>query len=177
MTFVRRILGFKYFHKTVYTHSTKSISRDLKAGPYVFIGRKCQIYSKVEIGSYTMLASDVLIIGDDHKFDVPGLPSIFSGREELKKTFIGKDVWIGARCIIMTGVKIGDGAIIAANSVVTKDIEPYAVVGGSPARFIRWRFNNQSDLDKHNSMLLQTYSSLGFGYNYLTKGITTKKQA
>ena len=56
---------------------------------------------------------------------------------------IGNDVWIGRESIIMPGGKIGDGAIIAAYSVVTKDVEPYSVVGGNPARFIKKRFNDE----------------------------------
>jgi acetyltransferase-like isoleucine patch superfamily enzyme len=56
---------------------------------------------------------------------------------------IGSDVWIGARAIILDGISIGDGAIIAAGAVVTTDIEPYAVVGGVPARVIRFRYNQE----------------------------------
>ena len=58
-------------------------------------------------------------------------------------TIIGNDVWIGRESIIMPGVKIGDGAIIAAYSVVTKDVEPYSLVGGNPAKFIKKRFDNE----------------------------------
>lgn len=58
-------------------------------------------------------------------------------------TIIGNDVWFGRECVIMPGVKIGDGSIIAAYSVVTKDIEPYSIVGGNPARFIKKRFENE----------------------------------
>jgi chloramphenicol O-acetyltransferase type B len=54
---------------------------------------------------------------------------------------VGNDVWIGHEAMIMSGVTIGDGAIIAARAVVTKDVQPYAVVGGVPARFIKWRFH------------------------------------
>ncbi|HFZ6262981.1 TPA: CatB-related O-acetyltransferase, partial [Escherichia coli] len=56
-------------------------------------------------------------------------------------TIIGSDVWIGAQSIVKAGVNIGHGAIIAANSVVTKNIAPYSIVGGSPAKVIRMRFN------------------------------------
>jgi virginiamycin A acetyltransferase len=56
---------------------------------------------------------------------------------------IGNDVWIGYKAVIMAGVKIGDGAIIGAYSVVTKDVEPYAIVGGNPAREIKKRFSEQ----------------------------------
>lgn len=58
-------------------------------------------------------------------------------------TVVGNDVWFGRESVIMPGVKIGDGAIIAAYSVVTKDVEPYTVVGGNPARVIRKRFDEQ----------------------------------
>lgn len=58
-------------------------------------------------------------------------------------TVIGNDVWIGRESVIMPGVKIGDGAIVAAYSVVTKEIPPYTVAGGNPARFIKKRFNDE----------------------------------
>lgn len=58
-------------------------------------------------------------------------------------TVVGNDVWLGRECVVMPGVKIGDGAIIAAYSVVAKDVEPYAVVGGNPARFIKKRFDDR----------------------------------
>lgn len=63
--------------------------------------------------------------------------------ESSKKTIIGNDVWIGARAIILSGVKIGDGAIIAAGAVVTKDVEPYTIAGGVPAKPIRKRFTDE----------------------------------
>ncbi len=56
---------------------------------------------------------------------------------------VGNDVWIGAQCVILGGASIGDGAIVAANSVVTGDIPPYAIVAGSPAKIIRFRFNEE----------------------------------
>ncbi len=64
--------------------------------------------------------------------------------EEVKRTYVGNDVWIGARCTVLDGVNIGDGAIIAAGSVVTKDVEPYSIVGGVPAKLIRKRFSTSS---------------------------------
>lgn len=57
------------------------------------------------------------------------------------QTIIGSDAWIGAQCVILSGVNVGDGAVVAANSVVTKDVPPYAIVGGSPAKLIRYRFS------------------------------------
>lgn len=169
MYFVRKRFNLKNVDRTFYMNKGCQVSSDLVAGPYVFIGFYCVIYSKVTIGDYTMLAPEVKIIGGDHKYDIVGHPMIFSGRDEQLETEIGKDVWIGTRSIIMRGVKIGDGAIIAANSVVTKDVEPYTIVGGSPAKFIKNRFNNNEDVEIHNRMLAQKYSDLGFGYHNLCK--------
>lgn len=63
--------------------------------------------------------------------------------ESSPKTIIGNDVWIGARVTILSGVSIGDGVIIAAGAVVTKDVEPYTIVGGVPAKPIRKRFTDE----------------------------------
>ena len=60
-----------------------------------------------------------------------------------KKTFVGSDVWIGTNAVILDGCRIGDGAIIAAGAIVTKDVEPYAIVGGVPAVSIRYRFEGK----------------------------------
>lgn len=109
---------------------------------------------KLVIGKFCMIASGVTFImnGANHLTDaISTYPfAIFgNGWEDAMKgktypfkgdTIIGNDVWIGYNAVIMAGVKIGDGAIIATNSTVTKDVEPYAIVGGNPAREIRKRF-------------------------------------
>ena len=145
------------------------ISPDIICEEYVYIGPNCIIYPKVSIGSYTMLANNVSIIGGDHNFTKPGVPIIFSGRGVLGKTIIGKDVWIGANTIIKTGIKIGNGAVIASGSVVTKDIEPYAVFGGVPAKKIKNRFNTQEDIKKHQNMLKKSPKQNGFTFDMLCK--------
>ena len=63
--------------------------------------------------------------------------------DEYENIIVGNDVWIGARAIIMDGVKINNGAIVAANSVVTKDVPAYAIVGGVPAKILKYRFNEK----------------------------------
>jgi acetyltransferase-like isoleucine patch superfamily enzyme len=131
------------------------ISQDLKAGDYSYIGNNCLIYPNVSIGKYSMLAQNVQIIGDDHQFNVPGSPIIFSGRPHLKETSIGRDVWIGANCIILTGVTVGDGSIIAAGSVVTKDIPAMVIAGGVPAKVIKKRFQSNDEEKLHLHMLNQ----------------------
>lgn len=65
---------------------------------------------------------------------------------------IGDDVWVGYGAIILSGVTIGKGSIIAAGSVVTKDVEPYAIVAGNPARFIKYRLT-ETEISKHESLL------------------------
>lgn len=145
--------GLKHVHPTIYFGGKSKIPSDLIAGAYVYIGPQCLLYKKVEIGDYTMLANNVSIIGGDHNFNKAGVPMIFSGRDELKRTIIGKDCWIGANSIIMTGVKIGDGSIVAAGSVVTKDVEAYSIYGGVPARKIKDRFLTIQEKIKHQEFL------------------------
>jgi acetyltransferase-like isoleucine patch superfamily enzyme len=143
------------------------VSSDIKAGAYVYIGPNCIIYPKVTIGEYSMLANNVSIIGGDHLYNKPGTPIIFSGRAILKETLIGKDVWVGAHSKILTGVTIGNGAIIAMGSVVTKDVEPFAIYGGIPAKKIKNRFNTKEDVEVHEKMLGIEYVNTKFGINDL----------
>jgi len=162
MFLLRRIYNLKNVHSTFYLGGNSSVSSDFIAGAYSYVGPGCLIYPKVKIGDYTMLAQNVQIIGGDHDFTKPGVPIIFSNRGKLNETDIGKDVWIGANTIILTGVKIGNGAIIAAGSVITKNIEPYSVVGGIPAKFIKKRFLVESDQIVHENMLDKDYVEQGF---------------
>ena len=143
----------RFVHPTTYIAGHSKIAKDFKAGAYSYIGPNCIIYPKVELGSYSMLANNVSIIGKDHRYDVAGRPMIFSGREPLASTSIGKDCWIGAHSIIMTGVTIGDGAIVAAGSVVTRDVDPFTIVGGVPAKKIKDRFKCVEDLNAHIAFL------------------------
>jgi virginiamycin A acetyltransferase len=115
------------------------------------------IGDKLIIGKFCMIASGITFImnGGNHLVNsLSAFPfSIFGGdwadAMEGKTypykgdTVIGNDVWIGHNAVIMPGVKIGDGAIIATNSTVVKDVEPYTVVGGNPAKAIRKRFSEE----------------------------------
>lgn len=87
-----------------------------------------------------MIANDLLIIGGGHKNDRLDIPMGKQGNYEKSHLIIGDDVWIGARVTILPNVKrIGSGVIIGAGAVVTKPIPDYAVVGGNPAKIIRFR--------------------------------------
>lgn len=149
-------------HVSVYTDVKvgSDISKDLVMGSYGYIGNGATICPKVTIGNYVMLATEVSILGGDHNFNLVGEPIVFSGRPALKPTTIGNDVWIGHRVIIMAGVSIGDGAVIAAGSVVTKSVNPCTIVAGVPAKKVRDRFHNQKDNLEHE-ILIKQYSKPG----------------
>lgn len=166
--YYRHKYKLKYVDKTTYFGGTSYISRDLVTEKNVYIGPRCHINPKVKIGAFTMLANDVRIMGGDHRYDIPGMPIMYSGRGELKPTTIGRDCWIGAYSIIMCGVNIGVGSIIAAGSIVTKDVEPYSIYGGVPAKKIKNRFNSEVEVAIHNQMLSHD-TPADFDENLLSK--------
>lgn len=145
--------GLRNVHPTFYMGAGAKISKDLIAGPFSFVNINSEIGAGVSLGKYVMIAPEVWIIGNDHKFDVPGVPIIFAGRPELKQTFIEDDVWVGNGAMILAGVRIGRGAIIAARAVVTKNVPPYEIHGGVPAKKIGERFSRAEERAKHDLML------------------------
>ena len=99
-----------------------------------------------------MLGPGVKIVGNDHVFDLPGVPIINSGRPKFKNTVVGDDVWIAANAVLICGITIGNGAIVAAGAVVTRHVPPYAIVGGVPAKVLRYRFD-RAQIEVHEAML------------------------
>lgn len=92
----------------------------------------------VEIGARTLIGYRTQILSSNHKIP-SGKDKIFNSGHSNQKITIGNDVWIGANCLILPGVNIGEGAVVAGGSVVTKDVEAYAIVGGVPAKLIKYR--------------------------------------
>ena len=86
-----------------------------------------------------MMGPECMIYTSNHGMDRTDIPMWKQQSTEVEPVVIGNDVWIGARVIILPGVHIGDGCVIGAGSVVTKDVEEYTVVAGNPAKFIRKR--------------------------------------
>lgn len=122
---------------------------------YTYISPHARVIH-ANIGKYCSIAGDTCIGMAQHPLHfISTSPIFFSPRNgtgkrwvqhnmgfnEYKQVNIGNDVWIGSRAMVMGGVTIGDGAVIAAGAVVTKDVPPYAVVGGVPAKIIRYRFD------------------------------------
>lgn len=160
--YLKRIIWRKYV-----------IGKNLHVGRNVFLWAKgkFEIGDNCYVGKYSILEADA-IIGDnvlignrvafvgkyDHHYQQIGTPIRFSSQirdkdydwKGLGQTIIiGDDVWIGYGVTILSGVKIGIGSIIAAGSVVTKDVEPYSIYAGVPAKKISGRFDNENDLIMH----------------------------
>lgn len=136
---------------------------ELKVGDNVYIGKYCSIECDGAIGDNVMIANHVGMIGRyDHDYSCVGLPirlAPWVGSPDYKgpgkglKVVIEDDVWVGFGAVVLTGVKIGRGAIVAASSVVTKDVESYSIVGGNPAKQIANRFNRKEDIVDHEAKL------------------------
>ncbi len=122
----------------------------IEIGQGVYIGKDVHIECNARIGDYVLIANRVALIGrKDHDYQAQGIPVRFTpwiGARQGRSAFrdevadIGDDVWLGFGAIVLSGVRVGRGAVVAAGSVVTKDVPPYAIVGGNPARLIGQRF-------------------------------------
>ena len=119
-------------------------------GDHSDLGLRCLVYNNVSIGRDVMMAPDVMILAATHIHDNLDVPMRLQGERRLR-VVVGDDVWIGARAVIVGGVTIGSGAIIAAAAVVTRDVPPLAVVGGNPARIIRFRGNAPMSAEQANA--------------------------
>ena len=150
MAFARRCS----FGKNVTIYSFARLD-SVTIGDMSYVSRDARI-ANVDIGKFACIGPETLLgLGRHPTRDfVSSHPAFYSTRRQAQITFvakagfgeferikIGNDVWVGARAIIMDGVSIGDGAVVAAGAIVTKDVAPYAIVAGSPARVLRYRFS------------------------------------
>lgn len=113
--------------------------KGISLGDYSGLGVNCYVRGPLEIGAYVNMGPDVRILTINHNTERTDIPMKGQGSLPPRKVTICDDVWIGARVIILPGVTIGKGSIIGAGAVVTKDVPEYAVMGGVPAKVIKYR--------------------------------------
>jgi maltose O-acetyltransferase len=112
--------------------------RDIEIGDNSGLGLDCRVTGPLKIGKDVMMAPDVMIFTQNHETNRLDIPMRLQTAPK-KPVIIGDDVWIGACVIILPGVTVGNGAILAAGAIVTKNVPDYAIVGGNPARIIKMR--------------------------------------
>ncbi len=134
----------------------------LTVGSDVYIGKNCTLEVDGKIGNYVLIANQVGLIGRwDHDCRAVGVPARYApwiGDRNYSKTdnasiTVEDDVWIGFGAIVLSGVRIGRGAIVAAGSVVTRDVPPYAIVAGVPAKVCGQRFGSEEIIQHERGMM------------------------
>ena len=136
---------------------------NVEVGNHVVIGAEAMIMTtraKVIMGDYIFFAPKVSVVTGDHRYDLLGkymlnVKDADKSVEDDQDVIFEGDNWIGTGVIILKGVTVGRGAIVAAGSIVTKSVPPYSIVAGVPARVIKKRFSN-GQIKLHESMLEQT---------------------
>ena len=153
-TSIRKIFSIKSFKKYYFTYKAKRklssygkgliVNGKCKWGSNVHVGEHCNFNGMyinggglVQIGNYFHSGIECMIISQNHNFEGNKIP--YDSSYIKKKIIIGDCVWLGNRVLIVGNVTIGEGAIVAAGSVVCKDIPPYAIAGGNPAKVIKYR--------------------------------------
>ena len=128
-----------------YISDSANIEKGAHFNPGVSVGERSsvgvnsELDGPVYIGNDVMMGPEVVVYTRNHRHDSVEIPMIEQGYEDYQPVVIEDDVWIGRRAMIMPGVHIGKGSIIAAGAVVTKNVEPYSMCGGVPAKLIKKR--------------------------------------
>lgn len=141
-THLRRFCGklmMEQCGKKVNIEKNAYFSPKVSLGDYSGIGVNAKIYGRCKIGNFVMMGEDCTIITRNHNFERLDIPMMCQGFKEEKTVEIGNDVWIGDKVTILPGVRICDGAIVAAGAVVTHDVPTCSIVAGVPAKIIGYR--------------------------------------
>ncbi len=152
-------------------------SERIEIGDHSYLGHEVSIETNCRIGRHVLIANRVALVGRrDHDFRTLGVPVRFGhwvGSERTPSPFradavvIDDDVWIGYGAMLLSGVRVGRGAVVAAGSVVKGDVAPYTIVGGNPAVPIGRRFSNSDDIARHEAMIESgTFRSSERGFDH-----------
>lgn len=132
--------GFvEYCGENVNIEQGAHFNHELHIGNNSGIGKNCYISGKIFIGNDVMMGPDCIMYSYSHEHGSINMPMNLQGFENETPVIIGNDVWIGARVIVLPGVHVGNHCILGAGAVVTKNVPDYAIVGGNPAKIIRYR--------------------------------------
>jgi maltose O-acetyltransferase len=144
--------NFRFDPSGLYTFDTIFVGHDVNLGwrPIMLAAR-----SRIVIGNKVMFGPEVVVIGGGHNTSVVGqfMHDVNDKRpEDDLGVTIEDDVWVGARAILLRGVRVGRGAIVAAGAVVTKGVPPYAVVAGVPAQVVKFRWDTDTILEHERQL-------------------------
>ncbi len=141
-------LRFNKMGKKVFIQHSCSFGNynNIEIGNYVYLNHHVNLHAefeKIKIGNFVMIGPFTYIGVTNHTYTSATIP-MYLQKDTYKQVIVQDDVWIGGHAFIMPGITIGRGAIVAAGAVVTKNVEPYAIVGGVPAKLIKYRFDAQT---------------------------------
>ncbi len=150
-----RTIENQSYDENIFFLKNSYIERGTNIGKFSYVGENSKVDFGTTIGKYCSIANNVLIGATIHpqkwlstspfQYDTWLDPSSKKKYWQIyKSTIIGNDVWIGANSVIKSGVKVGDGSIIGAGAVVTKNVPPYSIVAGVPAKVIKYRFDDKT---------------------------------
>lgn len=128
-----------YVGENVNIQKNAQLGAHISIGDNSGIGANCVLADYVSIGKNVMMGPNCYFVTSNHAFSNVKIPMMQQGFSERKPIYIEDDVWIGYGCIFLPGVRVGKGAIVGAGAVVTKDVTPFSIVGGNPAKVIRYR--------------------------------------
>lgn len=133
--------------KKVNIEKRAKFNKNIHLGDYSGIGMNCSVGPNTYIGNHVMMGPEVIIYTRNHETSRVDITMDQQGFKSIQPVHIGDDVWIGRRVMIMPGVTIGEGCVIGAGCVVAKDVPPYSVVVGNPAKIVK---NRKEEAEKNN---------------------------
>lgn len=162
LPFVRWRYGFAAFGEgSQWGRDLRMAKGRVFVGRYAYVGPGCEFGTEVVVGDLVMISAGAVIFGDDHRYDDPDLPSRLAFGDLPGPTLFEADAWVGRNCLIRAGTRFGRGCVVGAGSVVARDVPPYAVVAGVPARVIKYRYSEDERAKRDAMMFGSTFMGVG----------------